>query len=454
MMKRKVMAKLIEWKNAPNHAPIVIRGLRQIGKTYVAKQFAKENYENAFFLDFRKKPSLATLFGGEFSVDNLTRLISALSDEERLIKGSKMVPYKTLLIFDEIQDCPDARSSLRYFKEDGRFDILCTGSMLGVSGYRVSKKPKRGNPVGSEELLTMTSMDFEEFLWADGVEESVISILKECFDQRKPIPEFIHQKMLDLIKQYIVIGGLPEVVEKYIATNDINQARQVQKRILEDYKSDFGSHLNDNGELYIDELEKARLLQVFQSIPKQLAKDNTKFQYSVIGHGARKRSHEAALNWLEGYGLISKCSNLSNLEQPLSFFEEEDKFKVFLSDIGLLIAMLDDEVPSMVLLDSLGMGKGPIYENLISETFFKLGKKQYYYSKSSGLEIDFIATLGGKTTLVEVKAKGGRTKAAKEVLDNPAYSVNQLLKLTAQNIGETPNILTVPYYLSFYALSK
>ena len=201
-------------------------------------------------------------------------------------------------------------------------------------------------------------------------------------------------------------------------------------------------------------MEKARLLQVFQSIPKQLAKDNTKFQYSVIGHGARKRSHEAALNWLEGYGLISKCSNLGSLEQPLSFFEEENKFKVFLSDIGLLIAMLDDEVPSMILLDSLGMGKGPIYENLISEAFFKLGKKQYYYSKSSGLEIDFITALGGKTTLVEMKAKGGRTKAAKEVLDNPAYSVNQLLKLTAQNIGETPNILTVPYYLSFYALSK
>ena len=453
-MKRKMMARLIAWKNKPDHAPAVIRGLRQVGKTYVAKKFAEENYENAFFLDFRKKPKLGSLFEGDFSINNLMRLISALPEEDRLIQGSKMVPYKTILIFDEVQDCPNARSCLRYFKEDGRFDVICTGSMLGVSGFRVSKKPSRGNPVGSEELLTMTAMDFEEFSWALGVEESVLDLLKECFDEEKAIPDFVHQQMLDIVKQYIVIGGLPAVVKDYIASNDVAVARERQKQILEDYKSDFGTHLNDDGELYTDELEKARVLQVVQSIPKQLAKENNKFQYASLGHGARRRSHEGALDWLEGYGLIAKCNNLNQLEQPFSFYEEADQFKVFLTDIGLLLAMLGDEVPSMVMLNSLGMGKGPIYENLIAEAFFKLGKELYYFSKSSGLEIDFITTLRGKTTLVEAKAKEGRTKAAKEVLTNPSYPVDQLLKLTAQNLGRAGNILTVPYYLAFYALSK
>ena len=453
-MKRKIMERLLTWKNSPGHLPLVIRGLRQVGKTYIVKQFAQENYENAFILDFRKKPDLGLLFNGAFDIEKLSRSISALPSEDKLIKSSKMVPGKTVLIFDEIQDCPNARSSLRYFKEDGRFDVICTGSMLGVSGYRTTKQPHRGIPVGSEEILTMTAMDFEEFLLALNVDQSLLETAKSCLDEEKEIPEFDHRRLLDLVRQYVVIGGLPEVVQKYVLTNDVGQARRVQKRILTDYESDFGSHLNDNGEIVIDEVEKARLMEVFRSIPRQLAKENAKFKYSIVAHGARSRTHEDALSWLEGYGLVTRCHNLSTLERPLSLFEVADQFKVFVNDTGLFTAMLDDDTPVGILADSLGMGKGPIYENLVSEAFHKAEKKQYYFARSSGLEIDFIATIEGKTMLIEAKAKEGKTKAAKEVLGNPSYQTDGLLKLTAQNVGRVGNVLTAPYYLSAYIFSK
>jgi predicted AAA+ superfamily ATPase len=453
-MQRKMMNLLLEWKSEKERLPLVIRGLRQVGKTYIVKQFAKENYENAFFLDFRKKPELASLFQGNFSVDDLVLGISALPDEDRLIKGSKMVPGKTILIFDEIQDCPNARASLRYFKDDHRFDVVCTGSMLGVSGYRITKEPSRGIPVGSEEVIDMTAMDFEEFLMAIGMEKDVLDLVKECFDQEKEIPAYIHQRMLELFRRYIVVGGMPEAVEKFVLTNDIGEVRKVQKRIVNDYRADFGTHLRDDGTITINEMEKSRLLQVFQSIPRQLAKENGKFQYSSVGHGARNRTHSSALSWLEGYGLVTLCHNLSSLEQPLTFYELEDEFKVFVNDTGLFFSMLGDDIPAMFLTDSLSAGKGPIYENLIAETFHKAQRQQYYFSRNSGLEIDFVTTLGGKTTLVEVKAKDGRTKAAKEVLTNPAYPVEDLLKFTSQNIGKSGNIFTVPYYIAFYALSK
>ena len=453
-IKRKITDYLRKWKADPLRVPLIVKGLRQVGKTSSVKAFAAEEYENAFFLDFRKDPRLHLLFDGDFSIDRISAAISILPEENKLIEGSRMVPHKTILVFDEIQDCPNARSSLRYFKDDGRFDVIGTGSMLGVDGYRVTKKVSRGTPVGSEEVVEMSSLDFEEFLWACGFDSAAIVSAKENADAGQPIPPYIHERLLELIRNYIVVGGLPEAVLTYLLTNDLSQVRKVQTRILNDYRADFGIHMNDHGELYVDETERARLLQVFESIPGQLARDNQKFQYSQIGHGARARTHYGSLAWLQSYGLIERCLNLSTIEEPLGLFAEDDHFKVYVSDIGLLSAMLDGGSSFKILSGELGLGKGFIYENLVADAFHKLGKPLYYYSRSSGLEIDFVTTLEGEPTLVEVKAKSGRAKSSRILLDDPSCRANRLLKLSAQNVGREGKTFTAPYYLAFHLLGK
>lgn len=453
-MKRKITQYLKEWKNKANKVPLVIKGLRQVGKTFIVKEFAKNNYENAFILDFRKQKSLHFIFENDFSIDNIALFISTLPKDNQIIKGSKMVPYKTVLVFDELQDCPNARSSLKYFKEDGKYDVICTGSLLGIEGYRIGKNISRGIGVGSEEQIEMYPMDFEEFLWANNVDENVILALKQYCDKKQPIPSFLHEQFLDWMKKYICIGGMPEVVSKFVETNDISEARKVQKRLLNDYKSDFGSHLNDKNEIVINELEKTRIMEVFNSIPKQLAKENKKFQYSVVDKKAKSRSHEAAIKWLKGYGLIDICYNLSTIEQPFDFVSIKENFKIYVSDIGLLIAMLDNEIPFKILSNELGIGKGMIYENLIAETLHKLNKPLYFFAKDSGLEIDFITTLANETVLLEVKARDGNAKSSKMVLNNPKYDVKRLLKLTSQNIGLKGDSMTAPSYMSFYLLNQ
>ncbi len=453
-MKRKITEYLIKWKQRTDKVPLVIKGLRQIGKTYIVKEFAKNNYDNAFILDFRKQKSLHSIFEGDFDINKISLLISALPKENQLIIGSKMEPYKTILLFDELQDCPNARSSLKYFKEDGRYDVICTGSLLGIEGYRIGKAPSRGIAVGSEEQIEMYAMDFEEFLWANHIDDNIINTLKECFENKEPVPTFLHEQFLELVREYICIGGMPEVVEKFVATNDVSQARAIQKRLLNDYKSDFGSHINDKNELVNNELEKTKILEVFSSIPKQLAKDNKKFQYSVIDKKAKSRTHEAAIKWLKGYGLIDICYNLSTIEQPFDFVAIKDNFKVYVSDIGLLTAMLDDDVPFKILSNELGLGKGMIYENLIADALHKNGRPLYFFSKDSGLEIDFITVLSNKAYLVETKANNGNVKSSKNVLENPNYKVDDLLKLTAKNIGIVEKTITAPYYLAFYILNK
>ena len=247
---------------------------------------------------------------------------------------------------------------------------------------------------------------------------------------------------------------MPEVVNIYLEKNDLSEIRKIQKRLISDYKSDFGLHLNDNNEIEIDELEKTRIMDVFNSITMQLAKDNKKFQYSLIDKKAKARTHLEAIKWLRNYGLIDVCNNLSTIEEPLNFFAIKDQFKLYVADIGLLVAMLDDDIPYKIISNDLGIGKGMIYENLVAEALHKLGKPLYYFAKDSGLEIDFVSNIGSILYLVETKAKSGNTKSAKSVLENPKYKVDHLLKLTSQNIGFVDNKLTVPYYASFYILNK
>ena len=446
--KRKILQDLLAWKHQSNRVPLVIQGLRQTGKTTIAIAFANAEYKNAFYVDFRKQRTAHSLFDGDFDIDRIVFGISALPRDKRLKNGSSLVPGETLLIFDEIQDCPNARSCLKYFREDKRFDVLCTGSLLGVKGYRRTNKPGRGIPVGSEEHLNMYPMDFEEFLLAVGVKEDVIASMHTGFDHHKAMLPLFHDMFSDLFRQYMVVGGMPEAVSAFVETHNYVDARKVLRRILSDYEADFGTHLNDDLEIVVDDTERALIGEVFHSIPNQLAKENKKFQFSVVKKNGDARTYGFALQYLEDYGLIRKAKNLSNLDNPLSSFVRDDQFKVYLCDTGLYLAMLNQDVAPLILTGEMGMAKGAIYENIFADAYSKQGRDLYYYRKDSGLEIDFIDSFYGEVTLIEIKAKSGATKAASTLLNDERSGVHRLVRITESNIGYIAPVLMIPHYLA------
>lgn len=455
MLRRKIDAILEKWRTTPGHKPLLIKGLRQIGKTSSVVEFAKTHYQNAFLLDFRQQRNLAAYFEGDFDVDSLSFLISSLGNSARIVPGSKLVPGKTLFIFDEIQDCPNARSSLKYFALDGKYDVIGTGSLLGIAGYHVGKPYPRGIGVGYESQIQMHPMDFEEFLWAMGYEQSPLEFAYECFKKSEPIPLPVHNRLLELTRLYICVGGMPSVVTTYLETRDLAQVEAKQKQLTDGFQSDFGVHLSDDKGSFYDETEKSRVLATFQSIPRQLGKDNKKFQYSKINHNARAYRYKGAIDWLENYGLIKVAHNVSSLEYPLRFFEIEDEFKVYLSDIGLLTSLFPGAAPE-VLAGGLSIAKGAIYENLVADQISKADGELHYFDKNGTLEVDFLKEFGSSPYLIEVKARDGNAKSAKTILADPRYHVDGLIKLSAQNVSRQvkngKTIITAPYYLASYIL--
>lgn len=442
MLKRKIYNELLIWKNTKNKKPLVIKGLRQIGKTYIVKKFAEENYANVIYLDFRKNQELRSIFDRSFIVNDLISQITAN------IPNANAIPYETILIFDEVQDCPNARSALKYFYEDGRYDVICIGSLLGIKGY--SQKSDNAVPVGYEEVTYMKPMDFEEFLWANSIPESVIADLKTCFSECKEILPATHARLTNLFRKYICVGGMPEVVQAFIETGDMNRVLKLQRNILESYKDDFGRHLKDDNSLYIDEKELAAILAVFNSIPSQLAKENKKFQFSKLKEKGKNDDFKRAIQWLEDAGIISRCYNLSITELPLEGNKCEGVFKVYMQDSGLFIAMLEDGTQADVLNGNLLIYKGAIYENIIADAFSKMNRKLYYFHKDSGLEIDFVTRYKGKCTLVEVKANNSKAKSLNTILgDYEHYHVDNAIKIRDGNIKQIENILYIPHYLVF-----
>lgn len=443
MLRRKLYDELLAWKAKSERKPLVIKGLRQTGKTYIVKKFAKENYENNIYLDFRKYRELRSVFDHSFVVNDLISQITAN------IPGSKAVPHKTLLIFDEVQDCPNARSSLKYFHEDGRYDVICTGSLLGIKGY--SQKADNSIPVGYEETLCMKPLDFEEFLWANGVDESVIASLIDCLNGEKEVLPAIHARLSELFRKYICVGGMPEVVQGFVKTGDMNAVLRLQRNILESYKDDFGRHLKSDNSLYVDERELAAILTVFSSIPSQLAKENKKFQFSKLRGNGKNDGFKRAIEWLEDAGVISRCHNLSTPELPLEGNKIDDVFKIYMQDSGLFVSMLEDGTQSDILNGNLLIYKGAIYENIVADAFSKMGRKLYYFHKDSGLEIDFVTRYKGECTLVEVKASGnGKAKSLSTVLgDRDRYKVRSAIKIRDGNVQRTGDVLCIPHYMVF-----
>ena len=434
MLKRKVEQKLIEWKNTINHKPLIVKGCRQCGKTFSVIDFAKKNYKNVVYLNFFENPDYISVFNGSLEVNNIIMMLSALLGSEAVFEEDE-----TVLILDEIQECPEARTALKFFKIDGRYDVIGTGSLLGVKGY--GKEPK-SIPVGSVTVIDMYPLDFEEFLSANGIDDAVIELLKNNLETETPIPEALHKRMRQLLLQYTVVGGMPDVVQTFINTKRMDEVLQIQRDIIRSYEDDMVK--------YAEKKDKANIKECFQSIPKQLSKEYKKFQYSTIKKGSTASKYAGSLQWIEDAGIISRCYNLSITELPLDGNADKDFFKVYMSDCGLFVSMLEEGIQYDILNGNLYGYKGAIFENLIADIFTKTGRKLYYFHKDSGLEVDFVIRYNGECTLVEVKATSGNVKSTKTILKHPEkYHVNSAIKLGDYNVGRTGQILTLPLYMAF-----
>lgn len=436
MLRRKIEEGLIKWKNTPDHKPLIIKGCRQCGKTFSVNAFAKEHYTHVVYLNFFEHPDYKLAFEGSKQIDSIVMNLTALLPNSRFVSG------QTCIILDEIQECSAARTALKFFKIDGRYDVIATGSLLGVHGYKGNETDYNSIPVGYEQHIEMFPLDFEEFLWANGINQEIIELLTKSLQERTPIPPAIHQRMRQLILEYTIVGGMPEVVNRFITTHNMSDVLEEQRSIITGYKEDMVKYATNE--------DKVRLRAAFDSIPRQLSKENKKFQFSVIKKGARAKEYITGIQWLEDAGIIIRCRNLSITELPLEGNAIEDSFKVYMRDTGLFVSMLEEGTQFDILQGRLYGYKGAIFENLIADIFTKMGRKLYYYRKDSGLEIDFVIRYHGECVLVEVKASTGNTKSTKTILQHPdKYHVHQAIKLGDYNIGEKDGVLTLPLYMAF-----
>ena len=448
MLKRRISYTLKAWKDTPNHKPLVIMGIRQCGKTFISRQFADENYKHVAYINFIKQEDRKTAFYGSKDVDTIILNLSAQ------IRNTQFVPYETCIILDEIQDCPEARASLKFFHEDGRYDVIATGSLLGVQGYGQDKKRRRVRnaahqekgsnsvPVGYEEIVEMYPLDFEEFLWANNMSEEVIEALKRCLKEEIPVPEGIHAAMKTLLNRYVAVGGLPAAVNALLQTGNMNAVDATWKSILKEYRSDMVK--------YADEKDKPHIRACFNAVPKQLAKENKKYQYSKVESGGRGEYYKGSLQWLEDADIIRRCYNTSITGLPMEGNAMENVFKVYTADIGILVAMLGPAARVDILQGNMGGFKGAIYENLMADTLIKKGQNLYYFQKDSGMELDFLIRYKGECVPIEVKARTAQAKSITTVRKHPEkYGVKHFIKFGDYNIGRNGDLLTLPTYMQF-----
>ncbi|UKK62395.1 ATP-binding protein [Prevotella communis] len=448
MLRRKIENTLEQWKSTSGHKPLVIMGIRQCGKTFIVQHFAAAHYKTVVYINFIKQPERINAFVGSKDVNVILLNLSAQ------IQGVSFTPGDTCFIFDEIQECPEARTSLKFFKEDGRFDVIATGSLLGVQGYGDEKKKQRRRlvelkepginsvPVGSEDIIEMFPLDFEEFLWANGLSEDVVETLRKCYREEKPVPAGIHVAMKQFLNLYVTIGGLPEPINVFLKTNNMNEVSKAYKSILKEYRDDMVKYAPDK--------DKPHIRECFNSIPKQLAKDNKKFQYNKVKPGGRSDTYLGSLQWLEDAGIICRCYNTDITGLPMEGNAKDNVFKVYTADIGLLVEMLGPGVRADILQGNLGGFKGAIYENLMADTLHKKEQNLYYFQKDSGMELDFLVRINGECVPLEVKAKTAQAKSVKTVLNHPEkYKVKHVIKFGDFNIGRDGQLLTLPNYMQF-----
>ncbi len=431
MLKRKIMNDLVKWKSNHKKECLLIKGARQIGKTFIIEEFGKQYYKSYIYINFFKEPNHKKIFEGSLSADEIYKRISLY------VNNVNYVERDTLIFIDEIQDCPNARTALKFLALDGRYDVISSGSLLGLNYKEIASVP-----VGYERQIEMFSLDFEEFLWAIGKNEQSISALKTYFDKKEKIEPSINEQYLSILNDYLVVGGMPEAVNTFIETNNYQEVYFTQQKILDSYFYDI-SH-------YASTPEKPKIASCYRSIPRQLAKDHTRFQYSIVEQGASSRKFTSSLDWLLGASLIKSCCNVSTPIFPLVAYEKPEQFKIYMHDIGLLTSMFGHETQQGILKGNLiGPAKGGIYENLIFDMLTKRGYKLNYYKTDNSMqEIEFLITKEQSVIPIEVKAKNGTTLSLNNYISeyHPLYAY----KLIRGNIGEVDSKITLPLYMAMF----
>lgn len=439
--RRKIDKTLDEWLTNGYKRPFLIVGIRQCGKTEAVREFAKRNNLELIELNFFTNAEYASIFSSQLDVDSLVSKIS-IRFPDKII-----TPKKTLLFFDEIQECPRARLSFKFFKDDGRYMVIGSGSYLGINGYVIGDSTPA--PTGAEDVIDLKTMDFEEFLWANGYGDEHINELIKYFDDRQKIPNDLHQNYQEWFLKYTCIGGFPAVVKEYVETKNLMSAIRVLNSTVFDMKTDFGRRKDKNGRPAFKPSEVARIQNAFELIPTFLSKENKRFVVSKINHGSSKEKSDA-IEFLKQAHIVYKVNNLEIPSLPLLGHQISSQFKLFPGDIGIVMSMYGIDTVLAVLEGNLGQGKGAIYEAVVFDALNKAGFTPFYFAKESGLEIDFVIAYRGESFLVEVKARNGNAKSSRTVMSNPDhYGKTKLLKIGNYNISEEGDILTIPHYLCF-----
>lgn len=429
-MYRKIMNYLKDWKESNHRKPLILQGARQVGKTYSALEFGRKNYDNVAYFNFETNPKLSETFAEDISPEYLVPILSHIA-------GQTIVREKTLVIFDEVQLCERALTSLKYFCEDApEYHIIAAGSLLGVA---VSRE-KFSFPVGKADMKTMYPMDIEEFIIALG-EDALVEQIKKCFQTDTPMPSALHDAAMKLYRQYLVIGGMPECVIQFAETRDYVLVRHIQDTILTSYLNDMSKYNN------LNEIKKTRL--AYDNITVQLSKKNTRFQYKLIKKGGRASEFENAIEWLCLSGIASQVYKAEQIKKPLENYRDIDAFKIYVSDLGLLCAKKDlaaDDVLYMV--EELNDFKGGMTENYVNVQLTMNGYRTYYWETERGAEVDFVIQREGKIIPIEVKsADNTKAKSLKVYIDTfkPEYAI----KISAKNFGFEDGKKTVPLYAAF-----
>lgn len=432
-LNRKIDGFLKNWKLNPDRKPLIVKGPRQVGKTESIRRFAAACYESVIEINFVEEPKYKMITADGYKTADLIKNISRIDPSKQFLEG------KTLLFFDELQEFPEIATALKFFYQDGRFDVICSGSMLGIHYGRIES-----NSVGYKTDYHLYSLDFEEFLWAKGYDAAFVDSLLEHMTSLIPFNEVELSVLRELFLDFCILGGMPAVIREYILKNTFEGSLSIQRQLLADYEEDVRK--------YAGGLDQARILNVFRQIPLQLAKDNKKFQISKVAKGARFKDYRGCIEWLADSGIINVCYCMHTPELPLKGNYDDTKYKLYFGDNGLLTAMLDEEAQEDLRANkNLGVYKGALYENIVGEALTKCGYDLYYYKREdSTLEQDFFVRTARDLIPLEVKAANGRAKSLKTLISSEKYEdIHYGIKLTNGNIGFENNIYTFPYFCTF-----
>jgi len=433
LLKRKIDTFLLEWKNNPERMPLIVKGARQIGKTESIRHFASQNYDHVIEINFVLQKQYKDIFDDGFEVDTILKNISLKNPDWEFIPG------KTLFFFDELQDCINCATSLKSFRADGRFDVICSGSMMGINYHEIES-----NSVGNKEDYEMYSMDFEEFLWAKGYKPEQIEELFRHMLTVTPFSKLEYDVMLENFREYMVLGGMPAIVNSFVKNKNYSGTLRLQKQILLDYEEDITK--------YAGGLDKAKILNVYRKIPVFLGKENKKFQISKVEHGARSREYVGTVDWLNDAGIVSVCYCMQQPELPLKGNYNPDNYKLYFRDTGLLIASLDDEAQEDLRYNkNFNTYKGAIYENMVGDMLVKQGYSLFFFKNDKGtIEMDFFVRDTDSLIPVEVKAGDNATASLNTLInDNSFEDIQYGIKFGNKNIGFNGRFFTFPYFLAF-----